>query len=340
MDAKGFEDILLEFFLVIERIKPLSRDIRDILFLYGDRGIIVSSLQDLKRGAVCRSSIFNSPGIYPHSIRKNLEKTRKARQNRKMREETSELSRSGPIAAAVVDATPFSCTTTTTVISEPSLDAPLKIASSPPQPNDYFYFAYGSNLSHSQMCQRCVFNPAISAKPLAIARLDRWKWFICEAGYANVLPPDSLSNPSLEADDEVVYGVLYKMTPEDEDLLDRYEGVDRSAPPTPPDGPVGRHMRPREQGKGSYNKWYVPATVVKWLDESVNLEWDEAQELTVLVYVNEYKVKEGPPKQEYIRRMNRGIREAEALGFPADANWVERVMRRFIPNGPDAGLES
>src|SRR5438034_11443325 len=57
----------------------------------------------------------------------------------------------------------------------------------------YFYFAYGSNLSYSQMRQRCTNKPDISAKPLAIARLNKWRWIICERGYANVLPPTSVA---------------------------------------------------------------------------------------------------------------------------------------------------
>ncbi|KAL2009324.1 hypothetical protein VTN00DRAFT_7518 [Thermoascus crustaceus] len=235
------------------------------------------------------------------------------------------------------------------------------------------YFAYGSNLSHTQMRQRCTHDPAVSAVPVAIARLDGegWRWFICERGYANVVPPvglrvgaqrgvddRSLVGAGSEVEDEGVYGVLYDMTPADELLLDGYEGVDHAAPPS--SGNVGltpgsgsgssgpsKAIRPKSQGLGSYNKWYVPAVVTKWLDDgqrrirsttttmtTANLGSEQAaggggEMQTVLVYVDEERVRVGPPKPEYIGRMERGIREAEALGLPGD--WVEGVMRRFLP---------
>ncbi|EEH04621.1 conserved hypothetical protein [Histoplasma capsulatum G186AR] len=49
MGADGFEDILSEFPPIFECAKPLCRAIRDILFPYGGRGIIVGTPQDPKR---------------------------------------------------------------------------------------------------------------------------------------------------------------------------------------------------------------------------------------------------------------------------------------------------
>ncbi|EGC45352.1 serine/threonine protein kinase Sgk2 [Histoplasma capsulatum var. duboisii H88] len=49
MGADGFEDILSEFPPIFECAKPLCRAIRDILFPYGARGIIVGTPQDPKR---------------------------------------------------------------------------------------------------------------------------------------------------------------------------------------------------------------------------------------------------------------------------------------------------
>ncbi|KAL1997773.1 hypothetical protein VTN02DRAFT_793 [Thermoascus thermophilus] len=220
------------------------------------------------------------------------------------------------------------------------------------------YFAYGSNLSPTQMRQRCAHDPAVSAAPVAIARLDGdgdgWRWFICERGYANVRPPRRLrvvsvssgSDPEDTEDDEDtddgVYGVLYDLTPADELLLDGYEGVDHAAPPSAAAGDVAgpsKAVRPRSQGAGAYNKWYVPAVVIKWLDEdqrrirstttTMTTAAAGGEIQTVLIYVDEERVRVGPPKPEYIGRMERGIREAEALGLPRD--WVQRVMRPFLP---------
>ncbi|PGH16941.1 hypothetical protein AJ80_05009 [Polytolypa hystricis UAMH7299] len=227
------------------------------------------------------------------------------------------------------------------------------------QPRHHLYFAYGSNLSYSQMRQRCIHDPDISSKPVALARLDGWKWLICERGYANV-DNNNNDNRTITAqvdgvreeeskEDVVVYGVLYNMTEADESELDGYEGIDRAAPRAPENGPVDRKTRPREQGSGEYNKWYIHVTVTKWLDEEQKGKWgavatavgddgsngdDDIQR--VLVYVDEMHVQDGPPKKEYIGRMNRGIREAVGLGLPSD--WVEKVMRKYIPEGPDAGF--
>jgi hypothetical protein len=225
------------------------------------------------------------------------------------------------------------------------------------------YFAYGSNLSPSQMRLRCEHSPSTSGRPLALARLDHWRWLICERGYANVIPPtewrvsrqvgyadlvpesstpsssSSSSSPSESHEDkavieegrekkDVVFGILYEMTPQDEYLLDGYEGVDHSAPQSVFARQIPLDVRPREQENGAYNKWYVPARVVKWFDDAEEEE-EEEEDVTALVYVDEKRVSLGPPKLEYIARMNRAIAESMVLGVPRD--WVQSVMRRAIP---------
>ncbi|KAJ5757078.1 uncharacterized protein N7511_007260 [Penicillium nucicola] len=207
------------------------------------------------------------------------------------------------------------------------------------QPPKHLYFAYGSNLSPTQMKSRCTVDPESSSKPLAIATLPHWRWFICEAGYANVLPPAGLRVPSQDSDiaaqvpisgpEDLVYGVLYSMDPGDEGILDTYEGVDVESDESQGEW-VGVDVRPREQGDGSYNKWYVEAAVVKWL-EGDGRGYEE--KVPVLVYVDEQCVRLAGPKVEYIARMNRAIRESTGLGIPLQ--WVDAVMRRFIPKDRD-----
>ncbi|EED12614.1 conserved hypothetical protein [Talaromyces stipitatus ATCC 10500] len=178
-----------------------------------------------------------------------------------------------------------------------------------------YYFAYGSNLSPTQMHLRCEHDPSTSGRPLAIARIDRWRWLICERGYANIIPPKEWR---IGRQSDVVFGVLYEMTPEDEYLLDGYEGVDHSAPASQYGNKIPTAIRPREQDNGAYNKWYVPAKVTKWL---VTEEGQE-EDVTVLVYVDEKRVTVGPPKFE-------AIKESLELGMPR--SWVESVMRKAIP---------
>ncbi|KAJ5761373.1 hypothetical protein N7533_003412 [Penicillium manginii] len=181
------------------------------------------------------------------------------------------------------------------------------------------------------MSTRCRNNPS-SSIPLAIAFLPHWRWLICQAGYANVLPPPGqrVGKQKSDAADEVpvsspgwggvdgVWGVLYRMDARDEGLLDGYEGVDVHA------GSAGG-------GGGG-------ARVVRWLvgdgegargDGDVDLDAEDAEEVDVLVYVDENRVVLGPPRVEYIGRMNRAIKECVELGV--DEGWIEGVVRRFIP---------
>lgn len=134
-----------------------------------------------------------------------------------------------------------------------------------------------------------------------------------------------------------VWGVLYRMDARDEGLLDGYEGVDVHAG-SAGGGEVGVDVRPREQGLGDYNKWYCRARVVRWLvgdgegvqgDGHVDIDAEDAEEVDVLVYVDENRVVLGPPRVEYIGRMNRAIKECVELGV--DEGWIEGVVRRFIP---------
>lgn len=193
------------------------------------------------------------------------------------------------------------------------------------------------------MKSRCRINPTHSGKPLAIATLREWRWLICEAGYANVLPRPGLRVANQDSEiahkipvsgtEDAVYGVLYQMDLGDERILDVYEGVDARAADANPGSGVPVHVRPKVQGSGSYNKWYVGADVVHWLDGSegvrAGLEEDGEGKMPVLVYVDENCVRLDGPKFEYIARMNRAIRESVALGLPM--SWVDQVMRKFIP---------
>ncbi|KAL4930551.1 gamma-glutamylcyclotransferase family protein [Aspergillus undulatus] len=209
----------------------------------------------------------------------------------------------------------------------------------------YLYFAYGSNLSPTQMRIRCTHDPSLSAHPVAIAALDSWRWLICQFGYANVVPPQGLRvGPEIDEGDDVpesvsksipnggVYGVLYEMSSEDERILDGYEGVDHAAGPSREEDKVPTSVRPDDQGVGNYNKWYVGARVVEWLDGGYrgrNGFEGVGGEVRVLVYVDENRVRVARPNDEYVPRMNRAIREAVSIGFPED--WAVEVMRRAIP---------
>ena len=72
------------------------------------------------------------------------------------------------------------------------------------------YFAYGSNLSISQMDKRCPDNIALD-----IGRLNGYRWIISNRGYANVI----------ESENDYVLGRIYEINNTDEASLDKEEGV-------------------------------------------------------------------------------------------------------------------
>lgn len=173
--------------------------------------------------------------------------------------------------------------------------------------HEVLYFAYGSNLSTDQMRQRCPFST-----PVGLAHLRGWRWFINGRGYANIAPVEVDSNSDDEEetkgkgkavarDEEGVYGLLYLMPPKDEDKLDGYEGV-----------------------PWAYQKYKID---VQWARGSGEGE-EEGEPMKALIYVDGERIEEGPPREEYIERMERGIEDA-VENWGLNEGYADRVMRRF-----------
>lgn len=177
------------------------------------------------------------------------------------------------------------------------------------------YFAYGSNLSSTQMASRCP-----RATAVGLAHLPGWDWIINERHYANVVRRPTQKNGKIKKKDECpgVYGVLYRLPPADEITLDICEGV-----------PL------------AYQKLMLEVAVVndkkaKPGDDDDDVEEEEkitaATTTTVeaLVYVDLNNVRPADPKPEYVGRMSRGVAEAHgAWGFPV---WfADRVMKKYVP---------
>ena len=210
------------------------------------------------------------------------------------------------------------------------------------------YFAYGSNLSPTQMAKRC---PG-SSPPVALALLRGYSWLINQRGYANVVHTGQAAHMSNTAsglpktEDQAssyymnnTWGLLYELSPQDETLLDGYEGVDLGAAPihtTPTsadpsaqpdtflDWREDKTLQGWEQGHGAYAKRYLPVEILQWYRAPSSI-----QTTIALVYVDELRVEESAAKTEYVGRMNRALREAGELGLPEE--WVRRVVRRCIP---------
>ena len=80
----------------------------------------------------------------------------------------------------------------------------------PAPPERRLYFSYASNMDEAQMADRCP-----DARPVDGAMLPDYGIVITSQGYANVV----------ESPGDVVFGLLWTISPADEESLDRYEGV-------------------------------------------------------------------------------------------------------------------
>ncbi|KAL6800608.1 hypothetical protein GGI42DRAFT_343489 [Trichoderma sp. SZMC 28013] len=189
--------------------------------------------------------------------------------------------------------------------------------------SEILYFAYGSNLSTEQMRQRCPYSTAVG-----LGKVTGWRWIINTRGYANIVREgDNIDMEENDDDkgksrmkdgteqvqeDNQVYGMLYLLPVEDEERLDRYEGV-----------------------PWDYEKLHIEASWVSNTDRVDGGEQRAGEELTpvkVLAYVDRQRVTEGRPKEEYVERMERGIEDAvENWGMSEE--YADRVMRRFWVNG-------
>lgn len=73
------------------------------------------------------------------------------------------------------------------------------------------YFAYGSNMSRTQMRPRCR-----SAREVGTGTLAGYRFIVMADGYATVVP----------APGGIVHGLLWRLTPRDLAALNAYEGID------------------------------------------------------------------------------------------------------------------
>ncbi|KAL8993393.1 MAG: hypothetical protein Q9169_006383 [Polycauliona sp. 2 TL-2023] len=157
-----------------------------------------------------------------------------------------------------------------------------------------YYFAYGSNLCLKQMAERCP-----TSQYIGMARLPHHRWIINRRGYANIVP--TVFNAS-----DIVYGLVYSLTPEDEEELDFREGV-----------------------PWAYTKEMTCVDVWE-SDDGGKVDWDQTPERRrLLVYIDRKRTDEGTPHAEYVRRINMGVVDALEKGMPV--GYVEDVIRKFLP---------
>ncbi|EME44249.1 hypothetical protein DOTSEDRAFT_71926 [Dothistroma septosporum NZE10] len=172
------------------------------------------------------------------------------------------------------------------------------------------YFAYGSNLWRDQMRMRCP-----TSTHLGIARLEGYEWIIYERGYANIVEKKPQARVHEDQHDYTneVWGLVYSLEISDEHRLDGNEGV-----------PIAYKKEwikcehwPVETSHDNNSK-----------DRAPDLE-KEPKETEMLVYINRDSRQVGKIKDEYIHRMNKGIRDAVKEGMPSE--YVKQVLRKFVP---------
>ncbi|KAJ6444710.1 AIG2-like family protein [Purpureocillium lavendulum] len=179
--------------------------------------------------------------------------------------------------------------------------------------HEILYFAYGSNLSTAQMRQRCPFST-----PVGLGFLEGWRWIINERGYANVVPMESSPSPSDGGSGGSnrkagVYGLLYLLPPQDEARLDGYEGVPWAY----------------ERMHCDYLRWATPAPPSSSSGpDASSAGYGNDEPVRALVYVDRQRTTAGTPRDEYVGRMEEGIRDA-VYNWGLDEAYADLVMRRF-----------
>lgn len=163
------------------------------------------------------------------------------------------------------------------------------------------YFAFASNMHIEQMAKRC---PTSLFRGAAV--LPGYRWQINERGFAN-----AVQSPA-----DTVEGLVFSITQDDVDRLDRYEGVAR--------GFYDRRSVPvqlAERVEGPWKTMFVARKLKKRRvpDRTIRQVTIEASVYISLVYVYDGRI-----RAEYAERMERAVRDVLALGVS------EQYVQQYI----------
>jgi gamma-glutamylcyclotransferase len=173
------------------------------------------------------------------------------------------------------------------------------------------YFGYGSNMWMEQMHMRCP-----ESRLIGLAKLQGWYWLINERHYANVVEITEEASKE-DSDYPDVWGLLWSVTQSDLEKLDVYEGVK-----------TGSYLRKSL----TVEAWDTSSSAQLSINKEKRLGNGPAKpgiKVSSWVYVDPWRTSPSYPYEEYIERMNFGIRDARTLGIPED--YVEKGLRQFIP---------
>lgn len=178
------------------------------------------------------------------------------------------------------------------------------------------YFAFGSNLWLDQMARRCPGSDYIGR-----AILTDYKWQINQRGYANVIPYAG----------SCVHGLVYRINARDEAQLDRNEGVSSGAYEKVYLD-VLLYTAPQALRKSTANVQASVESKPAHLSFSFAKNQVPVVKENVLVYLSTVHTTPGPPRPEYIKRINSGIDDSVQLGIPMA--YFDNAVRADIPPPP------
>ncbi|KAK6524468.1 hypothetical protein TWF281_011376 [Arthrobotrys megalospora] len=184
------------------------------------------------------------------------------------------------------------------------------------QKRETLYFAYGSNLSFEQMARRCP-----QSRFVGRARLHGYQFQINERGYANVVKVKDHRPESF------VEGLCYRLHPEDEDRLDRAEGVptayikkEKSVEFFPAEAALlGRTVADLVQFPPSDGP------------SRQHNQHENGETTFAMVYLSTIHVTPDNPWDEYIVRMEQGVQQALRLGV--SSAYLESEVRPWLKTG-------
>lgn len=196
-------------------------------------------------------------------------------------------------------------------------------SSSQPLHRETLYFAFGSNLHLAQMARRCP-----ESRYIGIAHLQDYRFQINQRGYANILPSRG----------DHVEGLVYLLNSNDEATLDRYEGVPVAyqkhnltleVVPAAIDH-VGRRAVEMAFILDGVLAMSHAASAANAKSVQEQQQHQHQQYTEALVYVSGDLIEDSEPRDEYIDRMNAGIRDARKLGV--SQTYIDTCLRRYIPD--------
>ncbi|KAJ6015343.1 hypothetical protein N7540_009934 [Penicillium herquei] len=224
-----------------------------------------------------------------------------------------------------------------------------------------YYFAFGSNMSLTQMAERCPGSTFIGK-----AILRGYEWQINQRHVANIVKVTDLASvPTGQAD--VVEGLVFRITDKDRRTLDRKEGIklgvyervalnvslqrhpnfadnktafvrdrlqDGSDAIDPPvsykEKPVESQNTPgdHEDGENAAKSQPKPSVLSKNPPPSVRSPAPEAERIEAITYLSTKYADNGLIRREYVQRMENAV--SDALKLDVSRDFVERCLEPYI----------